>query len=71
MFCSSKGFLVKPSDMFGVIGVKDLTLAVLLPGDDVSPFNAVLGLARDGGQSTEGNRGPGSVHVELAFDAGG
>ena len=43
---------------------------LLLPSHDVSPFDAVFGLAGDSGECAERNCSSWCVHVELAFDAG-
>lgn len=68
--CAGERFLVEPRNVFGVIVVKDVVFAVLFPGYYVRPFDAVLRLAGDCGEGTEGNGGSGSVHVKLTFDTG-
>lgn len=47
-----------------------ITFTVSFPGDLMGPFNTVLRLARDGRDGTERHLCPGSMHVQLTFDAG-
>lgn len=68
---SGGGFLEEPGDVLWVVVVELGEGLFLLPGDDVGPFDAVLGLTGDGGEGTEGYGCSWCVHVELAFDAGG
>ena len=46
-FGAGEGFLEEPGDVLRVVGVEGFVFAVFLPGDDVGPFDAVLGLAGD------------------------
>ena len=48
--CAGRGGAVEPGNVFGVVGVEDGIFALFFPFDDVGPFDAVLGLARDGGE---------------------
>lgn len=45
------------------------TFALLLPSDEMSPLDTVLGLARNGGQGTQRYSSTRGMHVQLAFDA--
>lgn len=48
--------------------VLNLTLSLFLPSDEMSPFDAVLRLTRDGSQSAQRNSSAGSMHIQLALN---
>lgn len=64
-----KGGFVDPADVLHVVAVERVVFSSLLPRDLMCPFNAVLGLAGDGGNGAKRNGRSRGVHVKLALDA--
>lgn len=63
LICPFKSGVINPADMFHVIAVKGVVLALLLPGDLVSPLNAMLRLSGDSGNGAKGNSRSRSMHI--------
>lgn len=59
MFGSIERSGVEPGDVGRVVRIEDVILALLVPCDDVGPFDAVLGLTGDGGECAERDGGAG------------
>lgn len=64
-----KSGLVDPTDVLHIVAVEGVVFSPFRPSNLMRPFDAVLRLSGNGCNGTEGNGGPGGVHIKLAFNA--